>query len=422
MFVLLRERHGTFSRSGEYELDCTNAAQVWGWSMATATLEGLTRPAAPAVHDNRPRKGVARKLARGIEHVRKRGSLIAGMIFDPALSRSYWPEEPRKSKPRVLLDLVWGALRQAEWNGYYYVFGLDRKTGARASDFLPQRTFRKIRNRSNLRAGHGPYNYVCVLRDKFLFSQLLASLGFATPRTVALLDRNAITWFGSDTPLPLESLAAHNAAFDGFCKKLDGSQGEDVFRLGLGNGRIVADGVEVTLSELRDKLTGRFILQDRIEQHAAMSELNPTSVNTIRLITFREDGKAKLLCAALRVGALGQSVDNWAAGGTIVRINATTGRLCGDGFLKPGYGGRVAEHPGTKVRFDGFEIPYFHAAVECVTRLHDYLPQIHSIGWDVAISTQGPTIIEGNDDWEGGIPMVLERDFKRSFLRAHGCA
>lgn len=372
-------------------------------------------PAAPAGR-NRSGRSVTRKLARGIEHVRKRGGLIAGMIFDPALSRSYWPEESRKSKARVLMELCWGLLRDREWNGYYYVYGLDRKNGARGRDVLPQRTFRKMRNRRNLVSARGPYNYVCVLRDKFLFAQLLASFGIATPRAFALLDRNAVTWLDRGVTQPLECLDEQAAVYDGFCKELDGSQGEGVFQLRIGDRKIMANGAEITVDELRSRLSGRFLLQERIEQHPAMSALNPTSVNTVRLITFCENGRVTLFSAALRVGSRGQSVDNWAAGGVIVRIDATTGQLCGDGFLKPGYGGRTPMHPDSKIPFAGFQIPHFQAAVQLVTRLHEYLCNIHSIGWDVAISTRGPTIIEGNDDWEGGIPMVLERDFKQKFL------
>ena len=51
-------------------------------------------------------------------------------------------------------------------------------------------------------------------------------------------------------------------------------------------------------------------------------------------------------------------------------------------------------------------------------RMREALPGIHSIGWDVAISPDGPIIIEGND-WEGRIPMVLEPDFRRRFLQMY---
>jgi hypothetical protein len=51
-----------------------------------------------------------------------------------------------------------------------------------------------------------------------------------------------------------------------------------------------------------------------------------------------------------------------------------------------------------------------------VKRLHEYLPQIYSIGWDVAIGTDGPIIVEGNDDWDAGCLMVLEQGFRQHYL------
>jgi hypothetical protein len=102
-----------------------------------------------------------------------------------------------------------------------------------------------------------------------------------------------------------------------------------------------------------------------------------------------------------------------------VSVDPVRGSLRGDGYFKPGYGGRAAQHPNSGVVFDGFQIPYFREAVELVSQLHRHLRGVHSIGWDVAITPTGPTIIEGNDDWEGGIPMVLERDFRERFLRMY---
>jgi hypothetical protein len=67
-------------------------------------------------------------------------------------------------------------------------------------------------------------------------------------------------------------------------------------------------------------------------------------------------------------------------------------------------------------RIEGHGRPYFHRAVDLVTALHTYLYGIHSIGWDIEITEEGPVMIEGNDDWEGGIPMSLEKNFKSRFL------
>jgi hypothetical protein len=354
------------------------------------------------------------KLAHASRH-------FADLIFDPKLSRSYWPEERCKSKPRIAAELLWWLVRHREINRYYYVCGLDRKSVARAAEILPYSDFRRIRNRENLRSRGSSWSYVCILRDKLLFARVAASLDIPTPRVLALIDPQSVTWLDRNERACLETLTQDpSLALTAFCKPLTGIQGDGAFRLRIDHGHLMSSGNEITLAELRRKLDGRYLLQERVEQHAALNALHAASLNTVRLVTFCRRGRATLFCAALRVGTHGKSVDNWAAGGLIVRIDPQRGELRGEGFFKPGYGGRVAAHPDSGVQFDGYPSPYFREAVELVARMHEELPGIHSIGWDVGISATGPVVIEGNDDWEGGIPMVLEPDFRRRFLQMYG--
>lgn len=359
------------------------------------------------------------KARRALELGVKAARQVTALTFGRKLTRPYWPTEPRKSRMRIGGELLWWFARYGEVNHYYYVYGFDRKRHGR-QDILPYRVFRKIRNSRNLRTGRA-YNYVCVLRDKFLFAQLVSSLGLATPKPFALLDANSVTWLDRNETLPLATVfSSATPRLTGFCKPLDGIQGEGAFPLRLAEGRAWVRDEEIAYEQLRARLRGRYLLQECIEQHPALAALNASSVNTVRLITFCNEGRSTVFSGALRIGTAGHSVDNWAAGGLIVGIDLKSGTLRGEGFFKPGYGGRVAQHPDSGIRFSGYAIPHFQAAVQLVTRLHEQLRGIHSIGWDVAICQDGPVVIEGNDDWEGGIPMVLERDFKRRFLQMYG--
>jgi hypothetical protein len=356
----------------------------------------------------------ALKVGRGPVSIARR---IWDLTTHAQLSRSYYPEEPTKSKARVLGELLWWLLRSGEINNYYYAYGLDRKSVDRSRELLPYRQFRRLRNRLNLRTGRAPYNYVCLLRDKFVFAQFVSSLGLPTPRSFALLDARHVTWLDTSATLPLHAIGERrDLEIDGFCKKVAGIRGEGAFALRIAAGSLSLHGRTISVRELEALLDERYLLQQRVIQHEALDALHDGSVNTLRLITFATASGIELFAAALRVGVHGESVDNWAAGGLIVGIDAQRGTLRGEGFYKPGHGGRTPCHPDSGIEFDGFEIPYFFAAVQLASRLHGYLREIHSIGWDVAITPTGPTLIEGNDDWEGGIPMVLERDFRRRFL------
>jgi hypothetical protein len=343
---------------------------------------------------------------------------IPQMVLDPQLSRSYYPTHPRKSKARILLELTGWLLLRGEFNQYYYVYGLDRREGVRMGDYLSYRAFSRIRDRKNATPKPGSdYNYLCLINDKFVFSQFLASLKMPTPRNLAVCDAQEFTWLGETRPLPLaEAFRDQTRRFDGFCKPLIGRNGRAAFPLRLEDGRLFVNAEEIGLEGLRARLRGKHLIQERVRQHPEMSRLHPSSINTIRLITFNNGGVVEPFSAALRMGTKGRTVDNWTAGGILVGVDLSSGRVRGKGFYKPGYGGEVRVHPQTEVVFEGFQIPRFAEAVALAKELHGYLPGIHSIGWDLAIGEEGPTIIEANSRWDGAIPMALEPNFRERFL------
>jgi hypothetical protein len=402
-------------------IELTTSAAASGRNTRGAARPATRAQAVPApsndISTNRGRHASTQSrlhfaAAAGARALRGFGYLIQ-MVSDNALSRSYWPEAPRKSKPRILAELLWWLVRHGEIHHFYYLFGLDRKD-TRREDMMSYRAFRNQRNRLNLRVAGMPYNYVCVLRDKFLFSQLLGSLGIPTPRTFALFEGTTVTWLDTKQRASLVCMTESSSSrYDGFCKPIDGTHGQGAFPLCIENGRISTHDIELSSDQLAKMLDGRFLFQERIQQHPGMSALHPASVNTVRIITFFRNGKPMVFCASARMGTGGRAVDNWSTGGLTIGVDAHTGAFQSEAFFKPGYGGRTARHPDTGIVFEGLCVPHFQEAAQLVLKLHEYLPQIHSIGWDIAISTRGPVVIEGNDDWHGIVPMLHERNVRR---------
>jgi hypothetical protein len=346
---------------------------------------------------------------------------IRALVKGPVESRTYYPERPRKSKPAIVSELIWWWIRYREVNNYYYLYGLDR-ADADPHSVMPYRHFRAMRNSRNLRpanlsAYYGTsYNFVCVLRDKFLFSQVACSLGIPVPKLWALCSPESVFWIDSATRAPLEELASDtDLRIDGICKPADGIMGAGIFLLAIDSGKIFIDGAEASIDDLRRRLSPRHLLQTRISQHPVLASLHPQSINTLRLVTFNQDGTVVLFSAGLRMGAGGHPKDNWSAGGILVPVDPHSGVVQGEGYMKPAFGRRVSRHPDTGVVFDGFVVPEFDRAVALVRKLHAYFPAIHSIGWDVAITPDGPVLIEGNDDWDGAVSMVLDPGFKQKF-------
>jgi hypothetical protein len=144
----------------------------------------------------------------------------------------------------------------------------------------------------------------------------------------------------------------------------------------------------------------QFIVQEVIKQNPEMDKISPHSVNSIRIITFLcGDGKVEFLAAMLRTSSSTYPIDNYSSGGIVVGINMETGKLKKEGFLKPSYGTTVTKHPVTHTEFHDFQIPYWDELKIIATKAQKIFHQLKSIGWDFAITSDGPLIIEGNQQW-----------------------
>lgn len=66
-----------------------------------------------------------------------------------------------------------------------------------------------------------------------------------------------------------------------------------------------------------------YIVQQRIEQHSILNQLNESSLNTLRVLTYRSviDNEVKILGTYLRFGNPGSVVDNVTAGGYALHVN-----------------------------------------------------------------------------------------------------
>ena len=148
------------------------------------------------------------------------------------------------------------------------------------------------------------------------------------------------------------------------------------------------------VEQLFDKYGNNFQIQERLKQHEKMSQLNETSVNTIRILTYRSDMEILVIYSVVRIGKKGSVVDNQCAGG-ISTVIGEDGRLGGTAF--GGYTANGVGKTDSGVELSGFEIPSYHQAIETVKRLHYQLPFFNLIGWDIAIDEVGdPVVIEWN--------------------------
>ena len=165
-----------------------------------------------------------------------------------------------------------------------------------------------------------------------------------------------------------------------------------------GRGRDVKMWIGGGISELRNILNdyeSNYIIQEVVTQHPDMGKLNPTSLNTCRLYTYRRVGTSEymLLGAAVRFGGKGAYRDNACTGGGFCKINDDGSvedaihnyRRFGWGSLK------------TEKGLEGLRIPNYDKVLETALRLHKSIPYMDLIGWDIAVDEDGePVLIELN--------------------------
>ncbi len=161
--------------------------------------------------------------------------------------------------------------------------------------------------------------------------------------------------------------------------------------------------------------SGSFIVQETINQHSEMSRLNSSSVNTIRVATFNSlRSSPEVIAAFLRIGRFGSIVDNIMSGGLFIGIDLDSGMLNGNAFTELEYGGRVySKHPDSGVEFKGFTIPNFSDVKEMACQAASCISS-KLIGWDIAVTTNGPILIEGNHWLHLGIQDIAYGGLRRN--------
>ena len=154
---------------------------------------------------------------------------------------------------------------------------------------------------------------------------------------------------------------------------------------------------DLVLSTL--EMGGNDLVEQFVEQHPDLQSLSPSGLNTLRVITqIRKDGGVDLLAARLRI-TIDSPVDNMAAGNAAASVNLNDGRVDRPAVFSDLEKDPVAVHPITSTPIVGFQVPYFKESLALATAAAKHRPENKSVGWDIAITKDGPELIEGNHDW-----------------------
>ena len=180
-----------------------------------------------------------------------------------------------------------------------------------------------------------------------------------------------------------------------FVKPLEGSSGQGIEKY------TAPDWTDMDDFASKVRAVGKCVIEEGIVQHPRMAELNPGSVNTVRISTLIGDKKEGIVYAFLRIGN-GKIMDNVDCGGMAARVDLDSGKLTTPAADKAGH--VFENHPITGVAFRGFQVPYFEEAKAMCLAAMKVVPQVRYVAWDVAITPTGPCFIEGNSFPSHAVP------------------
>ena len=169
-------------------------------------------------------------------------------------------------------------------------------------------------------------------------------------------------------------------------------RGVGVSKITIQNGLTNLDGKSI--QEVFDVYKEDYLIEELIRQHPLMTALNPSSINTIRIVTYRNEMEIVVVYTVIRIGRKDKPIDNESAGGisTIINQDGTLGKYA---YGSPGNDN--IEFTDSGVRLEGYKIPSFSNAIDIVKKAHYQLPYFKLMGWDIAIEEDGtPTMIEFN--------------------------
>ena len=140
---------------------------------------------------------------------------------------------------------------------------------------------------------------------------------------------------------------------------------------------------------------GDFMVEELIAAHESIRKLNSTSVNTVRICTYNDNGTVVIHDSFAKIGREGSFVDNGGAGGIFAHIDINTGVVDSDGVDESGT--RYTAHPDNGTVFKGYAFPEWDKALEIAKKASAAVPEMGYIGWDLTYTEDCRWIIvEGN--------------------------
>lgn len=199
-------------------------------------------------------------------------------------------------------------------------------------------------------------------------------------------------------------VCSENTSIDEFTRFIDSNNYKKIIVKPLSNNSgkgiinfLINNNISEVFESIQNHIAeyGNVIVENFIVQHPHMCKIGGGCVNTIRTVTILENDNVDIIYACVRIGK-DEVVDNFGAGGFVTHLDEETGIIITNGYDKSG--NKYEYDPTTGQKLIGFQVPCWEEARAMVIKAAKKLPNIGCLGWDIAISEEGPLLIEANHD------------------------
>lgn len=151
------------------------------------------------------------------------------------------------------------------------------------------------------------------------------------------------------------------------------------------------------------------MVEECVIQHDSLNKIAPNAVNTIRVITqLQNNGEVIIIDAFLKL-SVHSHVDNLSSGGAAMPLDLQTGIVTNTGTYFDLSKEDMKVHPISGINVIGYQVPLWEEVVALVKKAARLTPKTRSIGWDIAVTNNGPVLIEGNHSWSHEVLQIPAR-------------
>ncbi len=331
-------------------------------------------------------------------------------------SPSFYSHLKRKDRQARIDDNIRWYEEYNYLNKFYNDFGLDIENFRNQDDYLEDWIIIEQR-RSIHHDGIDPLLNRVIADNKFFFYSLMETLmpGYTPKLRVVLQGSNLFYPIFKNSSVSEAIKKLRNGKY--VLKSILGMKGNDIYILEKKKGSLYLDNKKINIEKILELTKNqRYLIQDCLIQNSEFGKIAPNSVNTIRVETLRWHKEVHIYYAIARFSTKEDvSYDNASQGGTFVGVDIEQGTLREYGEYLNIPDKHELQHPISKIVYKDFKIPYWNEIVSLVKQIHPLFYELASIGWDIAITEDGPVIVEINSKPLGKMSQIANGGLKKRY-------